>query len=126
MACYDFEYLDAKVIGGVQKALPSVAEIMRQTEKRATGKVTTVSQTSLRESQDGQTTNLNNTGLEDGEIVQDVKMVTVPQPFNLTNTKPKMIPLPHVIKREVKANPVPKNMNRVSLADVEQHKRERR
>ena len=50
MACYDFEYLDAKVIGGVQKALPSVAEIMRQTEKRATGKVTTVSQTYLRES----------------------------------------------------------------------------
>ena len=67
----------------------------------------------------------NTTGLDDREI-QEVKMVTVPQPFNLTKTKPKMIPLPQVIKREVKANPMPKNMNRMSLADVEQHKKERR
>ena len=53
MACYDFEYLDAKVICGIEKALPSVADILRATERRATGKVTTLSATSLRESQDG-------------------------------------------------------------------------
>ena len=46
----------------------------------------------------------------------------MPQPFNLTRTKPKMIPLPQVIKREVKANPVPKNLNRKSLADIEMDK----
>lgn len=53
-------------------------------------------------------------------------MVTVPEPFNLTKTKPKMIPLPQVIKREVKANPVPKHLNRVSLADIEALKKQRR
>ncbi len=37
-----------------------------------------------------------------------------------------MIPVPEVIKREVKANPVPKNLNKNSLADIEKVKEERR
>lgn len=37
-----------------------------------------------------------------------------------------MIPLPQVIKREVVANPVPKNLNRKSLADIENDKKMRR
>jgi hypothetical protein len=40
MTCYDFEYLDKKVIGGIEKQLPAVSEILRYVEKRATGKVT--------------------------------------------------------------------------------------
>ena len=37
-----------------------------------------------------------------------------------------MIPLPQVIKREVKGNPVPANLNRKSLADIEADKKMRR
>jgi hypothetical protein len=37
-----------------------------------------------------------------------------------------MIPLPEAIKREVKANPVPKNLNKKSLADIEDEKKKRR
>jgi hypothetical protein len=37
-----------------------------------------------------------------------------------------MIPVPEVIKREVKANPIPKNLNKNSLADIEKVKEERR
>jgi hypothetical protein len=33
---------------------------------------------------------------------------TVPLPFNLTKPKPKIIPEPEAIKKEIKANPVPK------------------
>jgi hypothetical protein len=55
-----------------------------------------------------------------------VKLVTVPEPFNLTKPKPKMIPLPEAIKREVKANPIPKNQNKKSLADIENEKKSRR
>ena len=40
MTCYDFEYIDAKIIGGIEKALPAVADILRVVERRATGKVT--------------------------------------------------------------------------------------
>lgn len=37
-----------------------------------------------------------------------------------------MIPVPEVIKREVKANPMPKNLNKNSLADIVKVKEERR
>jgi len=50
----------------------------------------------------------------------------VPKPFNLTKAKPKMIPLPQAIKREVVAAPLPTNMNKISLADVEMKKKQRR
>ena len=57
---------------------------------------------------------------------QHVRVLTVPEPFNLTKARPKMIPLPKVIKREVQANPVPLNQNRKMLADVEKEKQLRR
>ena len=37
-----------------------------------------------------------------------------------------MIPPPEQIKREVKANPVPKAINKRTLADIEREKKERR
>lgn len=40
MSIYDFVYIDEKIIGGVEKNLPAVQEILRFVEKRATGKVT--------------------------------------------------------------------------------------
>jgi hypothetical protein len=40
MTIYDFNYIDKKIIGGIEKHLPAVAEVLRQVEKRATGKVT--------------------------------------------------------------------------------------
>lgn len=40
MTLYDFAYIDDKIIGGIEKNLPNVAEIVRKIEKRATGKAT--------------------------------------------------------------------------------------
>ena len=40
MALYDFQYIDEKIIGGVERNLPAVADILKAVEKRATGKVT--------------------------------------------------------------------------------------
>ena len=48
------------------------------------------------------------------------------KPFNLTKPKPKMIPPPEQIKREIKAKPVPKNMFKKTLADIENDKAQRR
>lgn len=47
------------------------------------------------------------------------------KPFNLTKPKPKMIPLPEAIKREVIAAPLPP-MHRTSLAKIEAGKKQRR
>lgn len=55
MSCYDFEYIDSKIIGGIEKALPSVSDILRVVERRATGKITSqLSQSSsMREGVEG-------------------------------------------------------------------------
>ena len=44
----------------------------------------------------------------------------------MTKPKPKMIPAPEVIKREVKARPLPANLNKKTLADIENDKKQRR
>lgn len=40
MEIYSFEYLDDKIIAGVEKNLPNVSDILRIVERKATGKVT--------------------------------------------------------------------------------------
>ncbi len=40
MTVYDFTYIDEKIIGGVERNLPAIADIIKSVEKRATGKVT--------------------------------------------------------------------------------------
>ena len=54
------------------------------------------------------------------------KKVTEFVPFNITKPKPKMIPPPEQIKREIKAKPIPKGMFKKTLADIEGEKAERR
>lgn len=62
---------------------------------------------------------------EAGEEYKEKKVTRI-EPFNLTRPKPKMIPPPEQIKREVKANPVPRAINKRTLADIEREKKERR
>jgi hypothetical protein len=40
MEFYDYAYIDEKIIGGVERNLPNIQEIIKSVEKRATGKVT--------------------------------------------------------------------------------------
>lgn len=39
MELYDYQYIDEKIIGGVEKNLPTVSDILRNLERKATGKV---------------------------------------------------------------------------------------
>ena len=54
------------------------------------------------------------------------KKITEFKPFNITKPKPKMIPPPEQIKREIKAKPVPAGMFKKTLADIESEKADRR
>lgn len=38
MELYDYSYIDDKIIGGIEKNLPNVSDILRIIEKKATGK----------------------------------------------------------------------------------------
>jgi hypothetical protein len=40
MQCYDFDYIDNKIIGGIEKNLPSIQQVMNGIERKATGKIT--------------------------------------------------------------------------------------
>ena len=45
---------------------------------------------------------------------------------NLTKPKPKVIPQPEALPREVIANPIPKGLFKKSVVDIEKDKEERR
>ena len=49
MTLYDYTYIDEKIIGGIEKNLPRVSEILKKVELRATGKTTAYSQSSVSE-----------------------------------------------------------------------------
>ena len=52
MEIYDFQYIDEKIIGGIEKNLPNIAPILSHIEKKATGKVTSaLSQSAASQSQ---------------------------------------------------------------------------
>lgn len=52
MDIYDFQYIDDKIIGGIEKNLPNVSDILRIVEKKATGKVTSaLSQSAVSQSE---------------------------------------------------------------------------
>lgn len=123
MTLYDHTYIDEKIIGGVEKNLPNVADLLRTVEKKATGKVTsTLSMSSSM--QDTSMTGANKTDvMGDTGIFSDTsrvpeKKVTQPVPFNLTKVQAKKLPEPEAIQREVKARPLPKNIYKKNLADI--------
>ena len=98
MELYDYQYIDDKIIGGIEKNLPNVSEILRNLEKKATGKVTSSLSQSGRstdrdsESQSMMTSNHQQSMNAFGEESEMPKKVTMQQPFNLTKPKPKVIP----------------------------------
>lgn len=134
MAIYDYAYIDEKVIGLIEKNLPNVADVLRTVEKRATGKATSTAaalsgaaasedQTKFAET-GGLSQSLQTASRDEDEPVK--KAPTQQKPFNLTKPKPKVIPQPEAIPREVKSNPVPKNLFKRSLAEIEAEKEARR
>ena len=40
MELYDYQYIDDKIMGGIEKNFPNVSDILRSLERKATGKVT--------------------------------------------------------------------------------------
>jgi hypothetical protein len=138
MEFYDYIYIDEKIIGGIERSLPNIQEIIKSVEKRATGKVTSTLSVATSEAPgsiyEGETRAASAHGLagaeddlvSEGGDQQAEKKVTKIEPFNLTKPKPKLIQQPEPMKREVKANPVPSALYKLTLADIEQQKKERR
>lgn len=101
LTIYDVHYIDEKIIAGVERNSELVRNTIEEVERRA----------SLNQHLPSQA------GPEEEELKQ-AKQVTEVVPFNLTKQKPKLIPVPEVVNRDVKARPIPKNLNKKSLADI--------
>lgn len=100
MEFYDYVYIDEKIIGGVEKNLPNISEIIKSVERRATGKVTSTLSVATSEKDresvmSGETVRQRESKEEDlvseGGEAQEGKKVTKFEPFNLTKPKPKLI-----------------------------------
>ena len=62
--------------------------------------------------------------IKEGEISQ--KKVTEQKPFNLTKPKPKVIPRPLELPRETKGMPIPPNLFKKDVGQIEKEKADRR
>jgi len=93
---YDVGYIEDEIIGKLQTYSDELRPLVEEVEFKTTGVCT-----------------------------MEKKTKTAPKPFNLTQPRPRLIPEPEVISREVKALPVPAMVNRTTLAEVEAEKRQR-
>mmetsp|Transcript_27987 Transcript_27987/g.51062 ORF Transcript_27987/g.51062 Transcript_27987/m.51062 type:complete len:762 (+) Transcript_27987:124-2409(+) len=103
---YDNKYIENDIIGKLQSQADALQPLLEEVELKATGTVTT----------------------KGGGTIQliEKRKLTEHKPFNLTAPRPRLIPEPEVISRQIKAQPVPAMINETSLAEVEEEKRKRR
>eukprot|EP00929_Paragymnodinium_shiwhaense_P007467 TRINITY_DN111389_c0_g1_i1.p1 TRINITY_DN111389_c0_g1~~TRINITY_DN111389_c0_g1_i1.p1 ORF type:complete len:755 (-),score=315.21 TRINITY_DN111389_c0_g1_i1:179-2443(-) len=99
---YDCHYIETQVIGKLQTFADELRPVVEEVELKATGTIAS----------------------SDTQIVKTRK-ATEMKPFNLTKVKPRLIPEPEVISRQIKAMPVPNTIHKTSLEEVEAQKKQR-
>lgn len=102
---YDVDYVEQDIIGKLQSFKDELQTTSDEVEFRATGTVKAADGTAL--------------------IAKSEKKLTEFKPFNLTRPRPRLIPEPDVISRQVKAQPVPTSIHKNSLNKVEEQKKKK-
>eukprot|EP00928_Gymnodinium_smaydae_P053357 TRINITY_DN37367_c0_g1_i1.p2 TRINITY_DN37367_c0_g1~~TRINITY_DN37367_c0_g1_i1.p2 ORF type:complete len:761 (-),score=288.59 TRINITY_DN37367_c0_g1_i1:52-2334(-) len=100
---YDLTFVEEEVIGKLQGFREELWPIVEEVELKATGTVASA----------------------EGALEVSKRKTTKFEPFNLTKVRPRLIPEPEVINRQVKAQPVPSAIYKQSLAEIEEEKRQR-
>lgn len=101
---YDVRYIEEEVIGRLQSFADELRPVVEEVEFKATGTVK---------------------GGDTMAAMAEKRKPTEPVPFNLTKPKPRLIPEPEVISREVKALPVNPVIHKTSLDEIEEEKKKR-
>jgi hypothetical protein len=101
---YDMRYIEEDVIGLLQKMKPQAVPLLEEISLLATGTKSSVGGEATAEAAAAEAATKRKT--------------TVPKPFNITQPKPRLIPQPDPISREIKAQPVPEIIHQTSLAKV--------
>lgn len=100
---FDVRYIEEEVIGKLQGYAEELRPVVEEIEFKATGT---------------QRSSASSGGAKERRGIS-------PKPFNLTQPKPRLVPEPEVISREVKALPIAPAVHSNSLAAVEEQKRKR-
>lgn len=106
---YDITYIEQDIIGFLQSIKAEARPMLEEISLKATG--------TLGEDKDASDA--------DATMIKSVKPPTQIRPFNLTQPKPRLIPQPDAISREIKAQPVPEIIKRTDLKKVEEEKTKR-
>jgi len=109
---YDMRYIEDEIIGFLQKKKAEAAPMLEEISLKATG-------------------TLGDDMKEKDATRKEISSApprprTEVRPFNLTQPKPRLIPQPDAISREIKAQPVPEMINKTTLKQVEEEKATRR
>lgn len=100
---YDLTFIEEEVIGKLQNYKEELTPLMDEVEFKATGVL----------------------AASEGGADAGKRQLTKQEPFNLTKVRPRLIPEPTTISRQVKAKPVPTTNNKTSLAELEEEKKRR-
>ncbi|KAL4094501.1 hypothetical protein PRIC1_010162 [Phytophthora ramorum] len=108
----DAEFVETQIIDKMLSFKPAIDKLLSQLHAKAFGRAA-----STRENQTG---SIFSSSLTDSDVNTNTsKPPTVPVAPNITQPKPRRALEPIRIPREVKANPVPASLNRLSLADLQ-------
>ncbi|KAG7399043.1 hypothetical protein PHYBOEH_009821 [Phytophthora boehmeriae] len=106
----DSGFVEKEIIDKMVSFKPEIDKLLLQLHTKAFGRAASARGTSSPDS---------NTVNKSGTIGSSNKALTVPRAPNLTQPKPRRAMEPERIPREVKANPVPASLNRLSLAELQ-------
>mmetsp|Transcript_130980 Transcript_130980/g.310636 ORF Transcript_130980/g.310636 Transcript_130980/m.310636 type:complete len:762 (-) Transcript_130980:14-2299(-) len=99
---YDVDYIEQDIIGKLQGFSDKLKGVVEEVEFKATGTIKA-----------------------DGTDLKTERKATEFKPFNLTRPRPRLIPEPEVMSREVKAQPVPAGIHKNSLSKVEEQRKKK-
>lgn len=106
----DEAFVETEIIGKMLKFEPEIGLLLQQLHAKAFGQA--ASRESLRAA--------------GGVVPVEKKALTVPVAPNITQPRPRQAMEPIRIPQEVKANPVPANLNQLTLADLEKQQANRK
>lgn len=103
---YDITYIETEIIGGAQRNRPMLEPLFDEMEIKATGHSSAAEAKGF-------------------DPFKKVIQLTVPEPFNLTAPKPRLVPHPEEIARVIEAQPVPKTNNKTSLEEIVKERKQK-
>jgi hypothetical protein len=130
---YDYNYVDKEIIGGLMNTKQKLSELIKFIKDKATFGFSTKEKEKENESEQSQKQEINSSSKLKSDIMpsmkaakKPVKQITIPEPFNLSVNKPRILQEPMAISNHPKVTPLPlANYQKTSLKEIEKERKNR-